>query len=187
MSVNVFNNPFTTTESFSAQGAVLNWVVGSKTSTLPLILTGIAVSYNRPTQSLYPINGISTAKPVRVLVHGAPTGQLQTTSIYSPSMSDMEAFIKAVTKDCKTKEEQVDITLRPFGSLSCAGNDKKKDTTKFTLTGVELSGFQLNIQGGEIALVTMPLTFTFAGLFWDFNSTEAPSKEKTQNTINSQL
>lgn len=163
----VFNNPYKNTESWSAQGAVVQWGTSDSTSkALPIMMLGLTANYGRRTSAFFPINRDASGNCVRVNISSAPSGTLQVNSIYSPTHEGLEEFIKAVTKDCKKTADAVTITLRPFGDMACSDTSAVGQT--LYLKGVELDTLGLTIQGGESAVVNMPLAFSFTSLDWEF-------------------
>lgn len=165
--VTVFNNPYQNTESWSAQGAVVQWGTSITASqALPIMMLGVTINYGRRTSPFFPINRDSSGNCVRVNIAGAPAGTLAVQSIYSPTHTGLESFIEAVTKECKTTGDAVTVTLRPFGDMTCSNSTAIGQT--LYLKGVELDTLGLTIQGGDAAIVQMPLNFSFTGLDWEF-------------------
>lgn len=163
--INIFNNPYKTIESWSAQGAVINWGTSNTPSApIPLIANSLNLTYAQQVSSIYPLNTSPSGAKKKINIKGAPNGNLTIGSVFSPTHQNLAAFIQAVTKDCKTENDQVTITIRPFGDIQC---DTEVGTVLY-LTGVDCSQIQLGIQGGEVAIVNMPMVFTFTGLDWEF-------------------
>lgn len=162
--ISIFNTPNITTESWTIQGAVVQWGTGnSATSAIPMILDGIDIAYAVPAREITPINGNDTGSVTRVVIKGTPTGTLQVNTIFSPSMANFKEFLKAVTRSCKGPSDQVLLTLRPFGRLECTNSElaQGKNMT-FYLHDLDMVGMRVSItnQNG-MAIVTMPLNFTF--------------------------
>lgn len=113
-----------------------------------------------------------------MIINGAPNGTLRITGIYSPTAQSLSDFIEAVSKECKTTKDSVNIVIRPFGNLKCstslesvekeAAKAAKEPHGELHLKGLELASIGLTIQGGEVAIVNLPLVFTFTGLDWKF-------------------
>ena len=88
-------------------------------------------------------------------------GSLQLQSIYCPIPKNIEKFLEMASRDCVGEDAAMSITIRPFGDIKCAAGTNVTNDDKFWLTGVELVSLGLNIQAGEVTLVSMPLNFTF--------------------------
>lgn len=175
--MNVFTNPYNSTQTWSAQGAIVTWGVGRGDanslggSQIPLMMLNLNMSYQRQVAKFYPVNGDAQGNMTKYNISGAPQGMLQVGSIYGPSNSGLSAFIEAVAKDCKQDSDTVLIKIRPFGNLNCSssggGNTFNNSKNSFLLRGLELESLGMQIQGGEVAVVNMPLTFSFTSLVWD--------------------
>lgn len=176
--MNVFTNPYNSTQTWSAQGAIVTWGVGNgNTATLgagsqiPLMMLNLSMSYQRQIAKFYPVNGDTQGNMTKYNVSGAPQGVLQVGSIYGPTNTGLQAFIEAVAKDCKTDNDTVLLKIQPFGNLKCSssggGNTFNNSKNSFLLRGLELESLGMQIQGGEVAVVNMPLTFSFTSLVWD--------------------
>lgn len=163
----IFNNPFKTTESWTAQGAVLEYgIKNQKFSKVPLVIQGLSMQYGQQAAPIFPINTDGNGQATRINVKGAPSGQLTFNTTYSPVPGTIKDFIQKASRDCVTAGNELVITLRPFGDIKCAGRTAT-DKTTFTLTGVDLVSLGITIQGGEVTLVQMPLSFTFTTLDMD--------------------
>ncbi len=166
----LFHNPYKKTETWTAQGAIVNYGTGDKAnSAIPLYMTNIQINYQRAVSALYPINVTKVDDATKVNITGAPRGTLSIGSIYSPNMQNMKAFLDAIAKHCKTTKEAVTMTFRPFGSACTKGSSNNLITIK----GVELESIGFSIQGGEIAIVNIPTNYSFTSLDWN---TEAPEE-----------
>jgi len=164
----VFNNPYKTTESWSAQGAIIMWYLGtpgadSDANKIPLMVNAVSMQYNRQQISFYPLNADASGNATKVNVKGAPTGSLQLTSIYCPTPGEIGKFLEAAARDCAKAGDEMYVTIRPFGTIKC-GDQPVTKAPRWILSGVELNGLALNIQSAEVTLVNMPLAFTFSGL-----------------------
>lgn len=190
--VNIFSNPYTSTESWSAQGAILrygveqgsidwNWSAEEQNRPVcsvdptgepcPLIISGINLTYTRQSQQIYPLNATESGQATKITIKGAPQGVLQLTSIYSPVAESIACFLKLASRDCVPKDNEMWITLRPFGSITCttkegSRNVDAKDAAKITwrISGVELNQLGLQMQSGPTTIVSMPLNFEFTNL-----------------------
>lgn len=162
----IFSNPYKNVETWTAQGAVVNYTVGTGSAVaVPLLMTNITVNYGRRVMPQYPINTSSSGSGKKINIAGVPSGTLQVGSIYGPTMTGLQQFIEAVAKQVKTAADQIGLTIRPFGTT--VGNTTVNNST-LKLGGVELEQVALSLQGGETAIVNMPLTFSFTSLDWDF-------------------
>lgn len=175
--MNVFTNPYNSTQTWSAQGAIVTWGVGNGNSNtpgsgqIPLMMLNLNMSYQRQIARFYPVNGDIQGNMTKYNISGAPQGVLQVGSIYGPTNTGLQAFIEAVAKDCKTDDDTVLLKIQPFGNLNCSssggGNTFNNNKNSFLLRGLELESLGMQIQGGEVAVVNMPLTFSFTSLVWD--------------------
>lgn len=166
--MDIFNNPYKNTESWSAQGAIIMWYIGSvgaesEANKVPLMINALNLQYGRGQQSFYPLNADASGNATRVNIKGAPTGALQFTSIYCPVQGQIDEFLKAAQRDCIKSGEEMLITIRPFGVIKCDDRPVTQ-APRWICTGVEMNGLGLNIQSSEVTLVNMPLTFNFTGL-----------------------
>jgi hypothetical protein len=185
--IKVFNNPFANTETWSAQGALLTWNVGSASKLLeskdisravPLLLQTVQLQYSQPVQAMYPINAQGLNKAVRINMKGAPNGVLSFNSIYSPMHTDIKEFLEAASRGCSLQGQELYVVIHPFGNIECSGisqsrgqeNDpraginKHKNDISFLLKGVVLTSMGLNIEGNELTVVNMPLQFMFTSM-----------------------
>jgi len=177
--VNIFSNPYTSTESWSAQGAVVRFGLESDSSAnsdaagdpCPLIISGISLNYARQTQQIYPLNGTQAGQATKITIKGAPQGVLQITSVYSPVAESIACFLKLAGRDCVAKGSEMWMTLRPFGAITCTTKtgaqtinaDASKKIT-WRISGVELNQLGLQMQSGPTTIVNMPLNFEFTSL-----------------------
>lgn len=165
--ISVFNSPNTTTETWTLQGAVVQWGTNnSATSAIPMILNSIQISYAVPTTTITPLNASANGGVSRVVIKGTPEGTLVVQTIFSPSISDFKNFLKAVTKSCKLADDQVLFTLRPFGTLECSNPDRNTSgNLVFYLHDLDMRQMDVVIsQQNNIAVVNMPLQFNFTNL-----------------------
>ena len=158
----IFNSPFKSTQSWSSQGAILHYGKGTETAKqIPLMVSGLSMTYTQQATPVFPLNTDGNGNATKINIKGAPQGQLQIQSIYCPFPKNLEDFLELASRDCVPENEAMFVSLRPFGDIKCnSGSDVAKDT-KFWLNGVELVSLGLNIQAGEVTLVSMPLNFTF--------------------------
>ena len=184
--IQVFNNPFANTETWSAQGALLTWKVGTSSDipldgtiadAVPLLLQTVQLQYSQPIQPMYPINAQGLNKAVRINMKGAPNGTLAFNSIYSPLHTNLKEFLQAASKGCSLQGEELYVVIHPFGNIECTtvdvtGPDKKSrsqhnghyNDVSFALKGVVLTSMGLNIEGNELTVVNMPLQFMFTSM-----------------------
>jgi hypothetical protein len=185
MSMKIFTNQYDATETWSTQGATVLWGKGTEVGNggsddlvFPLLMGGISLTYGRRAQEVAAINTNKDGKRRRYRIYDAPNGVLNITSIFSPYAKDLKNFLEAVTKDCKKGDDQVWMTLSPFGSLTCVQGDNESEFGKvvnnptfgkFGLKDVDLEQLGLQIQAGQGggATITMPLSFSFSNLLWD--------------------
>lgn len=166
--MNIFNNPFKNTETWSAQGAILMWFIGnvgsdSDANKIPLMINTLSLQYGRSQQSFFPLNSDASGNATRVNIKGAPSGALQFNSVYCPVPGQIAAFLEAAARDCVKPGEDMYVTIRPFGAIKC--DDRPTlETPRWVCSGVELNTLGLNIQSSEVTIVNMPLSFNFTGL-----------------------
>lgn len=179
MATKIFTPTYMDTQTWTAQGALLQWgIVNTTPKDIPLILSRIQVQYEQKIESIYPVAQHSSNK-LRINIKGAPSGILTTYSIFAPGgVANLKDFIEAVSKDCKPSDQQVDVFLSPFGSVDCQriyganarpGASVNRDF-KFTLHGVELTRLDFDLQGSEAAMVNLPLQFRFTSLEWEISN-----------------
>ena len=169
----IFNAEPITTESWSLQGAVVEWGQGSNygPNEIPLIMNQINVRFGVPVSTFTPLNTGSGKVANRILIKGVPEGTFTVQSIFTPDVGNFSKFIKACQEACKTKENQVNISIRPFGTLKCNNQSFKPGGIVFYLEALDLRQFDFTItQQDQIAMTNMPLTFQFFGLEFDEGS-----------------
>lgn len=163
--MSIFNNPYNNTETWSAQGALMKWAGGGvSTNGNPMLVLQINIQFQRSVQPFYPIASDSTTRK-KINMVGAPRGQMTIGSIFTPSATGLGAFLRAVGSPCKDAENSITVTLQPFGDIcknGTYGNPGNAET--FKLTGVELESVGVQIQGGEVAVVNMPTTYSFTDM-----------------------
>lgn len=163
MSNSIFNNPYQNTETWSAQGALLKWAGGGVTNN-PMLVLQINIAFQRTIQPLYPIASDSESRK-KINMVGAPRGQMTIGSIFTPSATGLGEFLRAVGSPCKKATDSVTVTLTPFGDVCKDGKTGAQvNGETFTLTGVELESVGVQIQGGEVAVVNMPTTYSFTDM-----------------------
>lgn len=168
MATSLYDNQYTGTETWSTQGAAITYGQGGSTATpLPLLASQLTLTYSRVVNPFFPINSTSQGK-IQYNIAGAPQGSLTLGNLLAPN-TVMEAFLKVVGAGCITKEDEISMMIKPFGELKCsssgAGTASVKGSCK--ITGVTLQSFGLTIQSqGSIALISVPMTFSFTGLEW---------------------
>lgn len=177
----VFQNPYQAQESWSAQGAIITWAKMSSsdiaieietdlyktsfTNTYPLLATQVSLNFNRSLSKMYPVTPDANGNRKQITLAGAPKGQLTVHSLLSPTGNKtLASFLNAVAKPCKKDTEQVLMTIQPFGG-DCQLTDAKGNVVAALNLGfVELDRLDFQIQGGEVATVNLPLTFSFSAL-----------------------
>jgi len=160
MSVQVFNNTIKQTETITSQSARVLWGVGGgANNAVPMYMLGLQLSFQQSTTPMYPLYS-SSGDGMKLLIKGAPEGTLSCQGLIVKSHAELLNFIRAVTKECKDASDEVVLTIHPFGN-GCNGKFK---SVSYTVSGVDLSGVQLNIQAGQVAMITHTLTMSFTGL-----------------------
>lgn len=158
----IFQNPYQTTETWSAQGALMTWKGGGVPSN-PLLVLQIGIQYQRRIQPFYPIaEGGANRKKINMV--GAPSGQLTIGSIFTPSATGLKAFLTAVGAPCKGEEDGITMELTPFGEACKNGAGQSFLGETFVLKGIELETVGVQIQGGEVAVVNIPTTYSFTDM-----------------------
>jgi len=170
------NAAFESAQTWSAQGAIVNWAVGkgtgAKSNQLPLVMMNLTASFQRTLQKFYPIAQVQ-GKKKQINIGGAARGTLQIGAIFAPYGDDLEKFLEAVAKECKGDDDGVTITIRPFGNQKCtgtAGTQKFNNNIAFQLKNVELESLGVSVQGGEVAIVNFPTSYSFTGLDLDLKA-----------------
>lgn len=168
--MNIFSNPYKDTETWAAQGAIVQWGTGeiaeaaTATTGLPFMMINLQMQYARSLSSFFPINGDGANNMTKINISGAPRGTLQVGAIYGPDATGVKAFVDAASKSCKTAAEQVVISIKPFGNAPCTNT--KFAAPEFILKGLEMEQLGLSIQGGEAAVVNLPTVYSFTSLEW---------------------
>lgn len=204
--IQVFNNPFANTETWTAQGALLTWKVGKNSDpalegkiadAVPLLLQTVQIQYSQPIQPMYPINAQGVGKAVRINMKGAPNGTLAFNSIYSPMHTSIEDFLKAASKGCSMAGDELYVVIHPFGNIECTtveytGKSDKRDNSptkghyndvSFALKGVVLTSMGLNIEGNELTVVNMPLQFMFTSMDYVIMDKQDSGYDKSNSFI----
>lgn len=158
----IFNSPYKTTQSWASQGAIITYGTGeTATEPIPLLVSGLTLSYAQQTTPIFPLNTDGNGNATKLNIKGPPMGQLQLQSVYCPIAKNIDKFLEMASRDCVSGNSQMVIAIRPFGDIKCAAGTSVTNDDRFRLIGVELVSFGLNIQAGEVTLVSMPLNFTF--------------------------
>ena len=163
----IFNSPFKTTQSWTSQGAILNYGTGTDYKTfeeIPLMISGLGITYTQQATPIFPMNTDGNGNATKINVRGAPNGTLTLQSIYCPIPKNIGAFLEMASRGCVGPDESMKVSIRPFGDIKCAGGSNVVNDNIFWLEGVELNSLSINIQSGEVTLVNMPLGFTFTSL-----------------------
>lgn len=158
----IFNSPYKTTQSWASQGAIITYGVnGQAAEQIPLMISGLTLGYAQQITPIFPLNTDGNGNATKINVKGAPQGQLQIQSVYCPIPKNIEKFLELASRSCVGEGDSMFITIRPFGDIKCAAGTEVQNDDIFWLDGVELVSLGLNIQAGEVTLVSMPLNFTF--------------------------
>jgi len=151
------------TETITAQSARVLWSVGSNApNTIPLYMLGVRISYGQKVTPVYPLYSFENGN-VKLLIKGAAEGTLTCEGIVVKNIPALQGFLDAASKSCKEPDEEVNITLYPFGNGCMKGEDTS--THSYTIKGVDLSQFDLQLQAGQVASITHSLTFTFTDMY----------------------
>lgn len=170
----IFNNPYNNTETWSAQGALMSWNGAEGVEKgAPMLILQVTAQFSRRIQSFYPIVAKASARK-KINMTGAPVGQLTIGGIFSPDTKSLKSFIEAVGAPCK--KDPITCTITPFGD-DC---DKWGDGTRptITLSGIELESVGIQIQGGEVAVVNFPTTYSFTDM--DFGTHKKDADKNKQ-------
>lgn len=158
----VFNSPYKSTQSWASQGAILEYgISGQAFEQIPLMVSGLGVTYAQQVTPIFPLNTDGNGNATKINIKGAPQGSLTLQSVYCPVPKNIEKFIEMASRDCVAENQGMVVTIRPFGDIKCAAGTSITEDDKFWLEGVELVSLGINIQAGEVTLVSMPLNFTF--------------------------
>ena len=171
MKSTIFENKINNTNTWTAQGAIILWGYGTtvqKDGVFPMLLQQIAIDYVRNVSPIYPLNTeVGQMRKINIL--GSPNGTLTCQGILDPTSNKKQLieFLKAVGKQCKTEKDQVCVSLTPFGNTCANGQNTVGTGLRFFMTGLELQRYGLSIAGGEMSMVSQPLTFAFTTLEFD--------------------
>ena len=156
------NNQTRRTETITAQSARVLWSVGnSAPNTVPLYMLQVNIRYAQTITPVYPLYSFDNGN-VKLLIKGAPEGTLTCQGLVVKNIGSLQSFLQAASKSCKTADDEVKLTLYPFGN-GCT-TDPGDAAHSYTISGVDLSQFDLNLQAGQVASITHTLTFTFTDL-----------------------
>ena len=172
--MNVFNAVKQSVESYSVQGATMLWQgsgeYASLAQNLPLLIQQAQFTFQRSVQPQYPVNVAKDGTIKVVNISGPPQGQLTIQGLVSPNMEGLRNFIDTLGTACRRQEDRITLTIQPF-TMGCSRTQQdanainvNKENVLYTLGGVELQSFGISIQGGNLAMVTMPLQFIFTDL-----------------------
>lgn len=154
----IFNNPYNgTPQVWSAQSASLQ-VVGMKGNDLATVLgalEGVTVSYQRQSQTRYPIGG---NKPIKMM--SVPTGQISLSTIVGPTTNVTE-FLQKFSSACQTFTIKVRFSSNTDTTdKKCATAAKSPELTCSGCTGTQLQ-YALSSQNGmSLASGTFVIDFT---------------------------
>lgn len=164
------NAAYKSARTWSAQGAIVKWGTGADNADandFPLVMLNLTVSFGRTLQKFFPIAQVE-GQSTQINIGGAPRGTMQVGAIFAPYNDQLVTFLNAVGKECKNRSEGVNVSIMPFGNQTCSGDSEESpgfnNQVKFTLKNVELETLGVTIQGGEVAIVNFPTTYSFTGL-----------------------
>lgn len=154
------------TQNITATGAWLSWSghglnedgKGNLTEQFPLLLSQITMNYSRNVQPIYPVNGAVDNTFVKLQILGAPQGTLQCTGIVTPKYDTMLDFLEKTSQNCS--EDDVVMDFKPFTTST----GKCHNRFGYRIIGLTLQTLGFSVQGGEVAIISQPLAFTFTGL-----------------------
>ena len=155
----IFQAAQSSTYSYTAGGAIITWGQGGGASgMLPIMMTQLTIQYTRPISPQFPINVTESGVNTSLNIMGRPSGTLQCTGLLAPNATSLSGFLEATGKACVMPGEGVSVGVRPF--TLC---DTDTPMT-FTLKDVILQNVSVTIQGGEVQVVQVPLTFLFTSM-----------------------
>jgi len=159
----IFDNPYKKTETWSVNGAFILWGVGSVSNNkLPLLCNSVQITFSRTINAYFPINTDSSGEMKKINVMGQTNGNLTLRTIMGPDANDMKAFIEAVSKGCKKDSDQVVMSIQPYAKSGCANSN---NNVKYTLYGVELARMDVSIDSSQgLPIVNQPLVFLFTDM-----------------------
>lgn len=163
----IFTNRQYTTETWSAQGATLNYYQGLNSaamSPLPLLIANFTMNYQRSVGAVYPVNADPSNNMCKINICGAPRGSLTISSIFSPGQgANLADFLRKAGSECKGPDQQIGVFITPIGGacVTSGNNMNSFQNITFHLEGLELESLGLSVQGGEQAMVNQPLVFSF--------------------------
>lgn len=168
MSTEIFNNAYTDTEAWSVSGAVVTFRDESNSAiSYNLIMQNIRFVYQRSVRDVFPINTTSSGQMKQLSLIGSPAGQMTCTGILGPKTA-IKALLAATGKSCFSGSGcSVDIAPFTKACSSDAGSSAGQTAMVYHLNGLILNSLQVDIQGGELAIITQPLAWTFRTLTFD--------------------
>lgn len=158
MATRIFSHGIQKTENFTANGALIQWAAEGVTSTnFPILMTNLQAQFSRNINPITPINTDADGNSVKVNIIGMPSGVLQCDGLITNTSKSLQAFLLAVGESCANKG--VRMTIRPFRANGCESD------LKYTITGLTLQTFILQIQTAEVTIVRQPLSFVFTDMY----------------------
>lgn len=154
----IFNNQAMSTQVITAAGALVTWNKGldGDGSPMAMVMTGIRISYGRQARNVNPINTAGSTGYKQYRVYGNASGTLTIGSIVTPDMSDLNSFLSAAGDACGGG---VSLNLHPF-AVNCDNSNKQV----WEIRGATMNQADIDVQGGEIAIVSNQLTLMFTSL-----------------------
>ena len=139
----------------------------TKANVWPLLMQRISIQYQRKTQPIYPIN-MTGEGLTQVTLLGAPSGALECQGIVGPA-TDISKLVEATGTACGAG---VCALLQPFNRSCTIDTYNREEPERIRTTGSNryliknllLSTIGLTMDGSEMAVVGVPLTFTFTSL-----------------------
>ena len=158
-----------TTQTLQISSADIKWdTTGSGSNytsakSMPIFATDIRIVYGQQATPNYSLNMDDNGNQRKLLIKGAPEGNITMGSLIFGSTNDLNEFISAAGKTCKTAEEAVVLYLRP--ATGCSGSDKASNIL-YTMRGVDMNGIQVDMRAGQggTATLAQQLSFTFTEL-----------------------
>jgi len=162
--MDIFQHPFQATENFTATGAIIQWGKrGRKAEHFPVLMTNLQAQYTRNINPIMPINTDIMGIYKKVNIIGAPHGVLQCDGLVTDTSGSLEDFLAAVNQSCPQDGEDVYFNIWPFNADGC------DSSLMYSIKGLTLQTFVLQIQSAEVTIVRQPLTFVFTSMSLEYN------------------
>jgi len=158
----IFYNKGWDTEQWGAGGMLVTWSYSGGTSTeVPMLMTGVEMTYQRASTDQYPVNVVPGGNMKRILINGMPSGGLRCQTIIGPTSCGLYSFLERAGKPCG---DPIEMQLQPYAT-TCqdATGSGAVIPVMYYLKGVVLDSFSHSVSSSQagIIIVSGGLNFSF--------------------------